>query len=222
MQKRKLGTAVIWMICLLGLVAVVWSRPPLAGSRSVSHPPLAMAAEDVSQPLPSQASLEPLTEAETQPVPFNLVPLPQVPLPQSPALPDLVFVRDFQPYKLTFRFEGNRLLASFQGTVEDGKQVECRIAADYHLTKDSVLYGVITSAELVGSPVDPEERLEADRLIHQLFDQPFALRYRLDEGMLTVKDFKIAPIQEPSEFAQVLMPFILGTYRPASSPPPSL
>lgn len=212
MQRRKLGTAVIWMVCLLGLVAVVWSRPPMNSSRSASHPPLALAAVDRPNPLPQNPLLDPQPIAQD---PSKTLPKPPA---DGPALPALLVVREVKPYRSSFQFEGNRLLATFQGAV-DGMEAECRIAADYHLTKDSMLYGIITSAECVVAGESPEEQMEADKLIQQLFDQPFALRYRLDENTLTVKDFKIAPISEPSDFTEVLMPFIVGTYRPAPSPP---
>lgn len=219
MQRRKLGTAVLWMVCLLGMVAVVWSRPPLSGSRNASHPPLALAAEEGLNPPRQEPALEQPPAVQPEPDPQEL---PEALPSNDPALPSLVLVRDVKPYKMTFKFEGHRLFATFTGTLEDGREAECRVAADYHLTKDSMLYGIITSAEFVGSTEDPEDRMEADRVIQQLFDQPFAFRYRLDEGTLTVKDFKIAPIPEPSDFTEVLLPFIVGCYHAAPTPPASL
>jgi hypothetical protein len=219
MQRRKLGTAVLWMVCLLGMVAVVWSRPPLVGSRNVTHPSLALAAEEELDPPKQEAAPEQLPAVQEVQVPVEL---PEALPPNAPALPSLVLVRDVKPYRMTFQFEGNRLFATFTGTLDDGREAECRVAADYHLTKDSMLYGVITSAEFVGSTEDPEDRMEADQVIQQLFDQPFAFRYRLDEGTLTVKDFKIAPIPEPSDFTEVLLPFIVGCYHTAPAPPASL
>ncbi len=189
--------------------------------RNASHPPLAMAAQDLPNTMPVDLGSEPQL-----PVPEHLEATPPIPdraLPQLEcrALPTLSVVRDVKPYRISFKFEGNRLWATFQGEI-DGMQAECRIAADYHLTKDSMLYGIITSAEFVSTAESLEDQMEADKLVKQLFDQPFALRYRLDEDTLTVKDFKIGPITEPSDFVEVLMPFIVGCYRPSASPPASL
>jgi hypothetical protein len=204
------------MICLLGMVAVVWSRPPRSSSRNVSHPQLALASEDAPMALPKDPAFEPLPDARGQQDAIELPHAANVPSSDSQTLPALVLVREVKPYKLTFKFEGHRLFFTFHGKLDEGREAECKVAADYHLTKDSMVYGIITSAEYTASAGEPESHLEANQGVQQLFDQPFAFRYRLDEGALTVKDFKIGPIAEPSDFTEVLMPFIVGCYRPAA------
>src|SRR5688500_3997899 len=150
MQRRKLGTAVMWMVCLLGLVAVVWSRPPMNGSRNASHPPLALAAEDPKNPGPQNPGIEALPPA-AEPWAID-VPVSNLPAPHTPnrALPAMVLAREFSSSKVSLKFEGQKLWVTVTGRLGDeveSVEAEHRISADYHLTTDSMLYGIITSAE---------------------------------------------------------------------------
>src|SRR5262249_13071415 len=56
----------------------------------------------------------------------------------------------------------------------------CTLHADYAMTKDGVVYGVVTSIECD----DDEDAVKA------MFDAPFSCRYRIDEGALIVRDLK--------------------------------
>jgi hypothetical protein len=51
------------------------------------------------------------------------------------------------------------------------------------MTKDLIIYGVITSAE--GDEEDAEE------LEREVVDQPFSCRFRVDEGFLVIRDLKV-------------------------------
>ncbi len=220
MQRRKLGMAVVWMVCLLGMVAVVWSRPPLGSSRESSHPPLALAAQEAQNSVPQVSELEP------QPAALNTEPLDSMPTPQPVAaecgaLPARLWVREIGLFKISLKFAGNRILAGIQCRNDKENNVEYRMAADYHLTKDSMLYGIITSAEILSLAKDPEERMEAEALARLFFDQPFAVRFRLDEETLTIKDFKLGQIGDDGNAAKDLAAFAIGCYRPDPSPKPS-
>jgi hypothetical protein len=77
-------------------------------------------------------------------------------------------------------------------TVEDGRlhvhftgEKVATVHADYSVTKDRILYGVITSVDCD----DEDESLE-----NELLDQPFSCRFRVDEGTLTVRDLKISTL----------------------------
>lgn len=54
--------------------------------------------------------------------------------------------------------------------------------ADYAMTRDGLVYGVVTSIEC-----DEDEEADA---IKTLFDAPFSFRYRIDEGALIIHDAK--------------------------------
>src|SRR6185437_2453669 len=76
---------------------------------------------------------------------------------------------------VTLLVEENRLHAIVIG------EKPCILHADYGLTKDGVIYGVITSIEC-----DDED----DDFIRASFDAPFSCRFRIDEGSLNIRDLK--------------------------------
>lgn len=55
--------------------------------------------------------------------------------------------------------------------------------ADYAMTRDGVIYGVVTSIEY-------DEDEETD-VIENLFDAPFSFRFRIDEGAMIIHDSKL-------------------------------
>jgi hypothetical protein len=75
---------------------------------------------------------------------------------------------------LTFT-DDNRLHFNFSG------DEAVKLHADYHVTRHGVVYGVVTSAE-VSEETDTDEA--------KLSDVPFSFRFRVDEGVLIVRDFK--------------------------------
>jgi hypothetical protein len=54
--------------------------------------------------------------------------------------------------------------------------------ADYAMTRDGLIYGVVTSIEC-----DEDEEADATKM---LFDAPFSFRFRIDEGALIIHDVK--------------------------------
>ncbi len=104
--------------------------------------------------------------------------------------------------------------------------------ADYSLTRDGVLYGVVTSAEAPDGP-DTDEQ--------DLLDEPFSIIYRVDEGVLVVRDVRSGTLTKdevamlvgryeknnPPPTADVLQQTARGTgrrnrERMSSAPPPSV
>jgi hypothetical protein len=75
---------------------------------------------------------------------------------------------------VTLTIEDNRLHATFIG------DKPCVIHADYAVTRDGVVYGVVTSIEC-------DEDEDSARA---LFDAPFSCRFRIDEGALIIHDLK--------------------------------
>jgi hypothetical protein len=73
--------------------------------------------------------------------------------------------------QITLEFHGERLHVSATG------EQTYSAHADYRLTQDQVLFGIVTSNR------------ESDGL-PDLADHTFSFRFRLDEGMLFVRDFK--------------------------------
>ncbi len=58
----------------------------------------------------------------------------------------------------------------------------CAVHADYSMTKDGVIYGLITSVECGDEDSEDDAKL--------ILDAPFSCRYRIDEGALIVRDLK--------------------------------
>jgi hypothetical protein len=64
----------------------------------------------------------------------------------------------------------------------------CTLHADYGMTKDGIVYGIITSYE--------SEEEDTDRSV---FDAPFTCRYRIDEGALIIRDLKCREVTGKDE-----------------------
>jgi hypothetical protein len=75
---------------------------------------------------------------------------------------------------VTLIVESNRLHATFIG------EKPCVLHADYSMTRDGVLFGVVTSIECE----------EDEDSIKTVFDAPFSCRFRIDEGALIIHDLK--------------------------------
>jgi hypothetical protein len=82
--------------------------------------------------------------------------------------------------------EGDRLRGTYTET-DKGAKVTMTLEADYSVTKDHVLFGVITGVEM---PAEPNQQQNGDGEA-ELLDQPFSVRYRVDDDTLTIKDVKV-------------------------------
>lgn len=222
MKRQKLGTTIIWTVCLLGMAALVWSRQPLGGSHRTQHPPLALAAEQPDPSTNAAPTTTPVSPAEisqpqANPPNSNVETEPDSThsgAGNSFVLPDGAWIWEAEPnYKVVFQFEGHRLDAEISGAVE-GRTMTVRVSADYHITTDSILYGVVTSAVLDTSQAGLEARLWEDSIARTIIEQPFAMRYRLDEDALTIKDFKMAQVGEEDELWEHLVQCLTSRFEP--------
>jgi hypothetical protein len=78
--------------------------------------------------------------------------------------------------QVTLVIEENRLHVTVTG------EKACTMHADYGMTKDQIVYGVITSIEATDEDDSGAEK--------EMLDAPFSCRFRLDEGALIVRDLK--------------------------------
>jgi hypothetical protein len=78
--------------------------------------------------------------------------------------------------RVTLTVEDHRLHVTYAG------EKTGTLHADYSVTHDGVIYGVVTSIEC-----DEDEEAEATKT---LFDAPFSFRFRIDEGALIIHDAK--------------------------------
>jgi hypothetical protein len=100
--------------------------------------------------------------------------------------------------QVTLVVEENRLHLTMTG------EKSCTLHADYTLTKDLIVYGVVTSVE-----VADEEDAEKE-----MIDVPFSCRFRLDEGVLIVRDVKCAMCRDTKDA-------VWGGRFKSVAPPPS-
>jgi RNA polymerase sigma factor (sigma-70 family) len=88
-------------------------------------------------------------------------------------------------FRIRLRFEADHLF--LKAVVQEDKERFTLLGeADFSVTKDAVLFGVITGVDIVE---DADSSLD----LQQLLDNAFSLRYRVDGDVLTIKDVKFAP-----------------------------
>jgi hypothetical protein len=78
--------------------------------------------------------------------------------------------------QVTVVVEDNRLHVTLTG------EKSCTLHADYGMTRDQIVYGVVTSVECTD-----EDAGEAEK---EMLDAPFSCRFRVDEGVLIIRDVK--------------------------------
>lgn len=181
---RKVSQAATGKSCCNGCEATRACTPP-AAVKSECTPPA---------PLPFQYSCV-REAADGTPVVYTYTPthVPTVHLPPAPVAEGVVsntrvqrrpigtWVRELGSCRIVLRFEEERL----QGvcTFKDKKEAfTLTMDADYNITKDNVLYGVITGSEAAG-------RDDAQEAVVYV-DMPFSARVRQDGDLLTVKGVK--------------------------------
>ncbi|HUR53781.1 MAG TPA: hypothetical protein VMZ71_06600, partial [Gemmataceae bacterium] len=101
-------------------------------------------------------------------------------------------------HRVTAKFEDDRLTIRFTQT--DGKEtVETVLDADYSITRDSVVFGVVTGFDTTATAGANAANRD------ELTDQPFSFRFRVDNGVLTVKDIRMPGVKENSGVAELLL-----------------
>ena len=88
----------------------------------------------------------------------------------------------------TLTIDADRIHGTYT-EADEGNKFSFVVDADYSVTKDSVLYGVITGVDV---PVEGTEKESAEASLEATayLDSPFSFRYRVDGDVLTVKDVK--------------------------------
>jgi hypothetical protein len=94
---------------------------------------------------------------------------------------------------VTLQIDANRIKVSYSGPIGDNRFCKVVVEADYSVTRDYVLYGVVTnidSPELSGKGAR-EAAGAALELGYLLIDHPFSVRYRPDENALILKSVNL-------------------------------
>lgn len=106
------------------------------------------------------------------------------------------YTREVQPYgRGTITFTEDRLHVHATVTVEKFT-VTFTADADYTLNRESLVYGVITGADM-SAPGGGEAAVAFAPLASLATDLPFAFRIRVEDDAITIKDIKAGPIGSP-------------------------
>jgi hypothetical protein len=208
----------------------------LPSPQLLAHPPQHIPPQQMPPPLPTGGPVMPTTYSDgPPPVSIAPQPVPSLPLPQTPPPPTLppspagtklagTWVREFDGMQVVLKLTDKRLFATLNvAYVEDGRPGEVRMTfradADYAVGPDGTLFGVVT-----GTDFTPPEGGEADlsggpKMLTELNGLPFCFRFRIDEGVLSVRDLRCGVSGEGPDTAMVLGRYTRTDKEPA--PPKS-
>jgi RNA polymerase sigma factor (sigma-70 family) len=130
-------------------------------------------------------------------------------VPQDVPRPLGIWEREMASFRIMLRIEADHLYGTLTG-VEGDKKITIVVDADYSVTRDSLLYGVLTGVDVPEGPKDLDKI--GDLGVYS--DQPFCVRYRLDGNMLTLKELKLGIGAKEEEAKEARL--ILGRYKKKS------
>jgi RNA polymerase sigma factor (sigma-70 family) len=103
------------------------------------------------------------------------------------------YTREVMPYgRATLTFTENRLHIAANIRI-DKATFTVTADADYSMNRESMVYGIITAAEVNG-PFDEDEAAEIALIASGANDMPFAFRVRADDGSITIKDIRFGAL----------------------------
>jgi hypothetical protein len=165
---------------------------------------------DFDTPLPPPPSAPPpmIVQAAVAPTPVS--PSPATPAPASSKL-DGIWVREFDGMQVVLKLTDKRLYATLNiAYVEEGKSGELRMTfradADYAVGPDGTLFGVVTGTDFTPSKDECAETAGALKMMAGLNGMPFCFRFRIDEGVLSIRDLRCGVVDEDGSTA------VLGRY----------
>ncbi len=149
------------------------------------------------QPLPIPPQPVP-TPAQFVTPPVMTAPLPPpLPAPGGPKLAG-TWVRELDGVQVVLKFTDKRLFAALHlAYAEEGRaepvRVTFRADADYAVGPDGTIFGVITGTDFTPPKGDAaEETTAALRALTGLNGSPFCFRFRIDDGVMGVRDLRFA------------------------------
>jgi hypothetical protein len=127
------------------------------------------------------------------------------------------------------RFEADHVFITVDVTVEN-QRLKSEAEADYSVTKDSVLYGVITGIDVPGIDLGKGRDEDLGKMllkISSLIDHPFSIRYRVDDNVLTIKDVNVGGLvgladgDRGESKSTEMKAMVLGRYKKKTSTDPN-
>jgi hypothetical protein len=171
------------------------------------------------------STVPPIMTVPPAPVPMTIpaaapVPAPPAPPPAGPKLAGS-WVREFDGMQVVLKFTDRRLFATLNvAYAEEGKTGEMRMTfradADYAVGPDGTLFGVVTGTDFTPPKDESAGMAGALKAMAGLNGLPFCIRFRIDEGVMSVRDLRCGAMDEEASSVA-----ILGRYtRTEKEPPP--
>jgi RNA polymerase sigma factor (sigma-70 family) len=109
---------------------------------------------------------------------------------------------------LTLRIDAHRVTLTLTAAQQGKTAKVFTLDGDYSVSRDYVLYGFVTGIDVSEGVDDPDKvGKEAARFL----DQPFAIRYRVEEGALTIRDIKAGGLHDDAGREELQM--LAGRYK---------
>jgi RNA polymerase sigma factor (sigma-70 family) len=193
LNKVKVGLVLVLVLVVLGAGLGLWNR------QTATADPVERRKDEAPRAT-TRAAEEPGNQARAYAV------------PEEVRRPLGTWERDNGPYHMTLRIEADHLYGTLTAVdPQKGLKETIHMDSDYSVTRDSLLYGVVTSVDVPEGPKEDQEEADLDFWS----DQPFSLRYRLDGNTLTLKDLKLGVGMKEEEAKQFHV--ILGRYKKKTS-----
>jgi hypothetical protein len=93
---------------------------------------------------------------------------------------------------LTIRIDAQRATLT-QTISSQGTTATITLQGDYSVSRDYVLYGFVTGIDVSEELGDPDQ---VSKMAALALDQTFAIRYRVDENSLTIRDIKAGGVDD--------------------------
>jgi RNA polymerase sigma factor (sigma-70 family) len=174
LTKVKNGLLIVLGLAVVGLGVGLWaSHPataePVERKREEAARPAVVAAPPAKEPLKVPEAVRPIGVWER-----------------------IVKVDDLSLH-VTLHIDANRIKVTYSGPIGENGSCKVVVEGDYSVTRDYVLYGVVTNVDVPEASGERGKKLGGDALElgYLLIDHPFSLRYRPDENVLILKSVNL-------------------------------
>jgi RNA polymerase sigma factor (sigma-70 family) len=130
----------------------------------------------------------------------------------APPRPVGQWERRFGPCDITLRIDEDRLHGVIVVAADKGAVETVAIDADYSVNKEGTMYGVVTGVDYPDMRFEGNEVQKAAEAMTLAVDQPFAVRYRVDDNVLTIRDVKFMTGAKDADGLKELA-VLLGRYK---------
>jgi RNA polymerase sigma factor (sigma-70 family) len=201
MSKIKLTAVLLVLAVLMGFGLSRWAWPPVAQ------------AQEFRREVPPNPNGDGGTKVEVR----TQTPASTVTRPLG------MWERQIGPLKMQLHIESDRMVMIVEGQ-EKEMRFQTRLEAEYSVTKDGVLYGIVTSVDIDTTPAavgSPRELANIMLTVNSFIDHPFSMRVRADENALTIKDINFGGLTKEGNVKDTneVRAMLLGRYKKTNETP---